>query len=288
MKNNKGVDKREHEAEREQPLSGYNLPVTEENLYFKISEVLRQSLEAMSPDEFEEFVAHLLRELGYRDVKKVGGRGDEGIDIKARFPLAELVEEDIAIQCKHYRERNITSRHIREFIGALQNARIKKGIFITTGDFTRDAKDAAKKGDLTLVNGDMLVEIILRNIKVLEEWEDGNGPPPPPPPAGKIRFKILKEEFSANRWNEILWVTAEWLIKQGKLNPEDAPISAGRKRYLVNAEPAHPTGRLFVSPKKLSNGLFVELNYSADRCVAMAKKLLEWAGMDEKDLTVLE
>lgn len=71
----------------------YNLPVTEENLYSKIAEELRKSLEAMNPDEFEEFVAHLLRELGYRDVRKVGGRGDRGIDIKARFPLAELVEE---------------------------------------------------------------------------------------------------------------------------------------------------------------------------------------------------
>jgi len=266
----------------------YNLPVTEENLYSKIAEALRQSLEAMNPDEFERFVAHLLRELGYRDVRKVGGRGDEGIDIRAKFPLAELVEEEIAIQCKHYRERKITPKHIREFIGALQNARIKKGIFMTTGDFTRDAEDAAKKADLTLVNGDMLVEIILRNIKVLEEWEKTDGANEPAPVTGRIRFRILEEELSVNLWKEVLLRTAEWLIKQGKLNPEDVPISAGNKRYLVNTEPIHPTGRHFISQERLSNGLYIELNYSAERTVAMARKLLEWAGMDAKDLIILE
>lgn len=135
-----------------------NLLVTEENLYSKIAEELRTSLEAMNPDEFEEFVAHLLRELGYRDVRNVGGRGDEGIDIIAKFPLAELVEEDIAVQCKHYREKSVGPRHIREFVGALQNSRIGKGIFITTGSFTREAVNAAKQAALTLVDGEMLVE----------------------------------------------------------------------------------------------------------------------------------
>lgn len=105
---------------------------------------------------------------------------------------------------------------------------------------------------------------------------------------GIIRFKIKEEHFSTNRWNGVLWMTAEWLINQGKLSADDMPVKAGKKRYLVNTDARHPTGRLFISPKELPNGLFIELNYSADRVVAMARKLLEWAGYNEKDLTILE
>lgn len=141
------------------------------------------------------------------------------------------------------------------------------------------------------MDGEKLVKIILRNIRVIEEWgrreqtgsPDGNGPPP-----GRIRFKILEEEFSADRWNEILWKTAEWLINQKKLSVDNMPIRAGNKRYLVNTEAKHPTGRLFISPKELSSGLFIELNYSAERVVAMARKLLVCVGYDKGDLTILE
>jgi hypothetical protein len=48
----------------------------------------------------------------------------------------------------------------------------------------------------------------------------------------------------------------------------------GPKQYLVNTEPIHSTGRSFVSKKRLSNGLWLNLNLSAREVVRSAQSLL--------------
>ncbi|RJS89769.1 hypothetical protein CW700_02950 [Candidatus Bathyarchaeota archaeon] len=77
---------------------------------------------------------------------------------------------------------------------------------------------------------------------------------------------------------EILTQTAEWLIKNGKLRKIDCPIPAGPKRYLVNTEPKHRYGNNFRAPKRLSNGLYIEVHYSTAGIISYARRLLERFG----------
>lgn len=88
------------------------------------------------------------------------------------------------------------------------------------------------------------------------------------------RMKIGNTSFDIKNSNEILVNTAEWLIRERKLGKGDCPIVIGPKRILVNIEPKHRFGADFVQPKKLSNGLYIEVNYSTPSCISNSKWLL--------------
>lgn len=92
------------------------------------------------------------------------------------------------------------------------------------------------------------------------------------------KMKIGDNNFDIRFSNDILVNTAEWLIRQGKLRKSDCPVVIGPKRNLVNAEPKHRYGEPFRAPRKLSNGLYIELNYSAADCINKARVLLERFG----------
>ncbi|MCK4447998.1 MAG: type I restriction enzyme HsdR N-terminal domain-containing protein [Candidatus Marinimicrobia bacterium] len=99
-----------------------------------------------------------------------------------------------------------------------------------------------------------------------EIWEGGGRP---------RKMKIGKDISEIRSSYEILINTADWLIKQGKLKPTDCPIGIGYKRNLINKEPKHKYGESFRAPKKLSNGLWIEVHYSTAGCINNARRLLE-------------
>ena len=76
---------------------------------------------------------------------------------------------------------------------------------------------------------------------------------------------------------EILLQTAEWLIKLKKLNRDVCPILPGENskvRYLIHTQPIHQSGTPFKRPKLLTNGLYLDVNYSLKDSVRLAKSLL--------------
>jgi predicted type IV restriction endonuclease len=95
-------------------------------------------------------------------------------------------------------------------------------------------------------------------------------------------IKIGADSIPCNYSYEILLQTAEWIIKHGRLKPNEAPLEAGHKRYLVNREKTHKSGENFRAPKKLSNGLWIELSMSTQSCIRYARELLEHFGFKEK------
>lgn len=107
---------------------------------------------ALSPSDFEAYVAYLLEETGYR-VKHTGGSGDRGIDLLARRDGATYV-----VQCKRY-EQAIGPGTVREMIGAMTNADVRRGFLITTSGFTAGARQEARRAPykLDLVDGTRLV-----------------------------------------------------------------------------------------------------------------------------------
>jgi hypothetical protein len=86
--------------------------------------------------------------------------------------------------------------------------------------------------------------------------------------------------------NQILIATAEFFIENGKLQKSSAPISIGN-RYLINTEPIHATGNKYHSKRQLSNGLWMDINFSSTNCEEQAKKLIEYFGMKRDILQVV-
>jgi len=99
-----------------------------------------------------------------------GRSGDEGIDGIGVLQVNPLVSFKVLFQCKRYK-KEVTPAHVRDFRGAMEG-RADKGIIITTGTFTADARrEAIRDGakGIELVDGQKLVGM-------LEELELGLTP----------------------------------------------------------------------------------------------------------------
>jgi restriction system protein len=96
----------------------------------------------MPPAFFESLVLDLLHALGYgtseEDLQHVGAAGDGGID--GIISLDRLGFEKVYVQAKRW-QKPVSRPEIQAFFGALAGRRAKKGVFITTSSFTREARD---------------------------------------------------------------------------------------------------------------------------------------------------
>ncbi len=115
-------------------------------------------LKALPPEGFERLCQRLLRESGFQQVSVTGRTGDGGIDGHGTLQINPLVSFKVVFQCKRY-QGAVGVSAIRDFRGALQG-RADKGIVLTTGTFTTDAKrEAIRDGaaPIELVDGEKLV-----------------------------------------------------------------------------------------------------------------------------------
>ena len=116
---------------------------------------------ALPPAGFERFCQRLLRESGFQQVTVTGQSGDGGIDGIGILQVNALVSFKVLFQCKRYRGA-VGPGHVRDFRGAMMG-RADKGIILTTGSFTADArKEAVRDGvpPIELVDVDKLVEML--------------------------------------------------------------------------------------------------------------------------------
>lgn len=120
-----------------------------------------EAIKRMPAGSFERLCQRLLRESGFIQVEISGRSGDGGIDGRGVVKLGQIISFHVHFQCKRYRD-SISSPLIRDFRGAMVG-RADKGIFITTGSFTRDARQEALRDGappLDLVDGDDLVKML--------------------------------------------------------------------------------------------------------------------------------
>ena len=133
-------------------------PAPEEEVGWRI-QLYRLLTTEMAPAGFERLVQRLLRESGFVQVEVTGRSGDGGIDGRGIARIHGLMSFHVIFQCKRYKE-TVSSSEIRNFRGAMVG-RGDKGLFITTGSFTRDAiKEATRDGapPIDLLDGQLLVE----------------------------------------------------------------------------------------------------------------------------------
>lgn len=145
-----------------------------------------EAIKSMPAESFERLCQRLLRESGFIQVEITGRSGDGGIDGRGVVKLGQIISFHVHFQCKRYRD-SISSPLIRDFRGAMVG-RADKGIFITTGSFTRDARQEALRDGappLDLVDGDDLV-------KMLKTFRLGVA----------VRERIVEEVSVDKRWFE--------------------------------------------------------------------------------------
>lgn len=140
-------------------------------------EVLHQTVLGLDPSAFERLTKRILREIGFVQVEVTGKSGDEGIDGKGIVKIQDVLSYHVVFQCKRYRG-SVGPGAVRDFRGAMMG-RADKGLFITTGTFTREAtKEATRDGasPIDLIDGDDLLEMLKKlrlgvNVRMVEEVE---------------------------------------------------------------------------------------------------------------------
>ena len=138
----------------------------------RLKTALLERIKNNPPKFFEELVLDLLVEMGYgdsrADAEAVGGSGDGGID--GIIKEDELGLDRIYVQAKRW-ANNVGVKDIRSFTGALESTGARKGIFITTSDFTKPAKDFVEtitSKQIILINSDQLAQFMIKhNVGVL-------------------------------------------------------------------------------------------------------------------------
>lgn len=121
---------------------------------------LLDALTSMKPDGFERLAQRLLREAGFISATVTGRTGDGGIDGLGVYRMS-LVSFPVFFQCKRYKG-SVGSAAVRDFRGAMAG-RGDKGLLITTGTFTSEAKaEATRDGPppIDLIDGNRLCDLL--------------------------------------------------------------------------------------------------------------------------------
>jgi restriction system protein len=113
----------------------------------------------MKPAAFERLCQRILRESGFVEVKVTGRSGDGGIDGVGLVRLGGLLSFPVLFQCKRYKG-SVDASTVRDFRGAMVG-RADRGLVMTTGTFTRFAKEEASRNGappIDLVDGEQLLD----------------------------------------------------------------------------------------------------------------------------------
>ena len=134
-----------------------------------LAEDLLQAVIAMTPQMFEQLIVDLLLAMGYGGGDRamgdrIGKSGDGGID--------GIINEDalgldaVYIQAKRYAAENKVGRPaLQAFVGSLTGEGANKGVFVTTSDFSKDARDYLNRVQhrIVLINGDRLARLMVQH-----------------------------------------------------------------------------------------------------------------------------
>lgn len=154
----KGLQAEKKEKELEEPFIDERDESSAEAADYK-SELLAL-IKSLPPSGFERLCQRLLRESGFQEVVVTGKSGDGGIDGIGVLQVNPFVSFNVLFQCKRY-QGSVTPSQVRDLRGAMAG-RADKGIMMTTGTFTVEAKKEARRdgaAPIELVAGEDLVKL---------------------------------------------------------------------------------------------------------------------------------
>jgi restriction system protein len=159
------IDDTEQEITEKTPDELFELSYTQ--IVNNLKEQLKQKINECNSYFFEQIVLDLLLKMGYGGSENDSGEltqksNDEGID--GIIKEDKLGLDKIYIQAKKW-EKSVGRPEIQKFVGALHGKRAKKGVFITTSEFSKDAYDYANNLDVAviLIDGEKLSQYMVEN-----------------------------------------------------------------------------------------------------------------------------
>lgn len=112
----------------------------------------------LTPFEFEDYIAKLLKELGYENIVQTPYQNDGGKDI-----ICDYQGSKVFIECKHYKSDNTISRpYLQKLFAAMTENDVSNGIFITTSSFSSEAIKYGKQFGIRTIDGKELAGIITK------------------------------------------------------------------------------------------------------------------------------
>lgn len=131
-----------------------------EDMVSRANELIKDKIMKLDWDDLEKLVAGILRAMGYKTSITPEGP-DRGKDIEASPDGLMLTEPRILVEVKH-RSGQMGSKEVRNFHSVLRG---QKGLYVSTGGFSKDAKYEAERGteQMTLIDADRLVQLIIQN-----------------------------------------------------------------------------------------------------------------------------
>lgn len=123
---------------------------------------IAEILHTMDPFAFERLSQLLLRECGFSQVTVTKKTGDGGIDGTGKLRINGIFSFNVAFQCKRF-VGSVSAGDIRDFRRSLTTD-IEKGVFITTGSFTKAAREEASnagKQQIDLIDGEEFINKLI-------------------------------------------------------------------------------------------------------------------------------
>lgn len=155
----------EHDVEEATPDE--QLASAHQSLMESLADEVLDSIRKASPSFFEKLVVDLMISMGYGGSRKEAGQAtqatnDDGID--GIIKEDKLGLDTIYLQAKRW-TNTVHRPEIDKFIGALTRQRARKGVFLTTSDFSSGARDAAAGLDMkvVLIDGRELAQLMIEN-----------------------------------------------------------------------------------------------------------------------------
>lgn len=124
---------------------------------------LRDALEAMDPQRFEDVVGRVLSEIGFDEIEVTKYHGDKGIDVRGTLVVAGGIDIQMAVQVKKWK-RNVEAPEVQKVRGAASAN--ERGLIVTTSRFSKGAIEEATRDGVTpvgLIDGDQLIGLMVEH-----------------------------------------------------------------------------------------------------------------------------
>jgi restriction system protein len=105
--------------------------------------------------QFEKLIEMIYRHQGFSVTRMGGANPDGGVDL-----VVEKEAEKMVVQCKHWRKWTVGVQQIREFLGAMTDSGILKGIFVTLVGYSAEAKQLADKHGIQILDESDIVKLL--------------------------------------------------------------------------------------------------------------------------------
>lgn len=129
-----------------------------EDMVSRANELIKDKIIKLDWDDMQELVAGILRAMGYKTTISEPGP-DRGKDIEASPDGLMLTEPRILVEVKH-QQGQMGAKEVRSFSSVLRQ---QKGLYVSTGGFSKDARYVADENRITLIDSDRLVQLIIQN-----------------------------------------------------------------------------------------------------------------------------